>query len=328
MQDLDEAIALGREAFNLCPQGHSNHSLFLKYTASYFRSRFTQSKELKDMEEMFNLFAQLEHVKQVVSSTDLSAARAWILAAEDFQHPTLLLAYETSLRLLIQHLASLPSLPQHLVILREHTTSLAVDAFSACLRNRSHTHAAELLEQEWGVFWNQLTRLRSPLDEVIASGTAGKKWADEFVRLVSLVRSILKSASAGQHERLYHLNFQLQKVVTNIRELPGHSRFLLPPLFSDLQRTASGGPVVIVNASQYSCDALVVLFDQDPVHITLQITQKGVGDLSTELHTLTVHATRDNVTRGLASFLRKLWDRIVSPIVDVLQTAHPYQSRI
>ena len=34
------------------------------------------------------------------------------------------------------------------------------------------------------------------------------------------------------------------------------------------------------------------------------------------------------MTRELASFLRKLWDEIVSPIIDHLQTTHPFQSRI
>ena len=48
----------------------------------------------------------LVHVPKIVSSVDLSAARAWIHVAEDFQHPMVLLAYETSLRLrLIRHLA-------------------------------------------------------------------------------------------------------------------------------------------------------------------------------------------------------------------------------
>ena len=51
-------------------------------------------------------------------------------------------------------------------------------------------------------------------------------------------------------------------VVSNIRQLPTHSRFLLPSLFSDLQCAANGGPVIIVNASKYSCDAL---FDRDPM---------------------------------------------------------------
>ena len=34
------------------------------------------------------------------------------------------------------------------------------------------------------------------------------------------------------------------------------------------------------------------------------------------------------MTKELAFFLRKLWDQIVSPIVDYLQTTHPSQSRI
>ena len=44
-----------------------------------------------------------------------------------------------------------------------------------------------------------------------------------------------------------------------------------------------------------------------------------------ELHTLTVRATRDDVARVLAFFLRKLWDQIGFPIVDCLQTYHPSQ---
>jgi hypothetical protein len=83
----------------------------------------------------------------------------------------------------------------------------------------------------------------------------------------------------------------------HIRMLPGLSRFLLPSLFPDLQRTASEGPVIIVNASKYSCDALVAL-DRDPVHIPLQIRQEGVRDLSAELHTLSTRAMKVRIGRA------------------------------
>jgi CHAT domain-containing protein len=43
---------------------------------------------------------------------------------------------------------------------------------------------------------------------------------------------------------------------------------------------------------------------------------------------LTVRAKRADMTRELAFFLRKLWDQIVSPIVDCLQATLPSQSRI
>ena len=308
MLDLDEAIVLVREALDLCPQGHPNRSGLLENLARYLCNRFTQTKQLQDKEELFSLYTQLIHVPQIVSSTDLSAARAWIHVAEDFQHPTMLLAYETSLRLLVQHLATLPSLPQHLVILKNLTSSIAVDAFSACLRKRAPAHAVELLERGRGVFRSQLTRFHSPLDNVIASGSAGRSLADEFMRLSLLIRNALNSPGADQHEQLCHLNYEMQRVVTNIREIPGLTRFLLPSLFPDLQRAASGGPI-IVNASKYSCDALIMFHDRDPVHIPLQITQ-------------------EDVTKELAFFLRKLWNQVISPIVHVLQATHPPQSRI
>ncbi|KAI9567944.1 TPR-like protein [Boletus coccyginus] len=314
IKDLNGAIVLGREALDLRPQGHPLRASSLENLARYLHDRFSHLRQLKDKEEVFNLYAQLARVSQIVSSVDLPATREWIRMAHHFQHPTLLLAYETSLRLLTQHLATLPSLPQHLALFKKLASSLAMDAFSACLHERASTCAVEFLEQGRGVFWTQLTRLHSPLDDLITSGLAGKTLADDFTRGALLIRNALNLPSPDQHERLCHLNVAMHKVVTNIRTLPGFSRFLLPPLFPDLQHVASGGPVIIVNASEYSCDALIVLLDRDPVHIPLQITQEGIRDLSTELHTLTVRAKRVDVTRELAGFLRKLWDQIVSPI--------------
>ena len=121
----------------------------------------------------------------------------------------------------------------------------------------------------------------------------------------------------------------MQRVVTSIRELPGLPRFLLPFLFSDLQCAASVEPVIIINASKYSRDALIVFLNRDPDHIPLRLAQEGARDLSTELHTLTVRATKVDVTRELA-FLRKLWDQIVSlaPILDSIQMTELSHSRI
>ena len=200
----------------------------------------------------------------------------------------------------------------HLVILKNLTSLLAVDAFSACLRKGAPAHAVELLEQGRGVFWSQLTRLHSPLDDVVVSSPAGNTLADEFTRLALLIRNALNFPGADQHERVCHLNIELQSVVTNIRNLPGLSCFLLPSLFPDFQQAASGGPVIILNASKYSCDTLIAFLDRDPVHILLQITQKEVRELSKELHALTVRAKRDDVTKQLTFFLRRLWDQIVS----------------
>ena len=328
MQDLDEAILLAREALDLRPKGYPDHSSTLNNLALALHARFRQSMILKDKEELFDLYAQLALVPQLVFSSDIPVARTWIGVAEQFHHPTLLLAYETALRLLIQHLATLPSLPQHHVILKELTSSLAVDACSACLRNNAPTRAVELLEQGRSVFWSQLTRLQTPLHTVLESGLEGKALADKFTQLALDIHNTLNMPGPDQHEQLWQLNLKLQQVVTDIRALPSLSHFLLPTLFSDLQRAALGGPVIIVNASKHSCDALIIVIDRDPVHIALQITQDGVRGLSTELRTLTKRAKREDMKRELACFLRKIWDQIVAPIVDFLQTTLPSGSRI
>ena len=152
--------------------------------------------------------------------------------------------------------------------------------------------------------------------------------ADEFTRQTLLIRTALASPGPDQHDRVYRLNVELKTIVNKIRELPGLSHFILPPPFSNLQQAACEGPVIIVNASEYGCDALVVLVDRNPVHIPLSITKEGVRELSSSLGTLSVRTLSMDVTDELVIILRELWDKVVSPIVNFLRTVHPLQSRI
>ena len=328
IDDLNGAVVLCQDALALRPPGHPDRSTSLEQLSWFLYSRFKQLCRAEDRQELFILHIQLERVSQTVFSGDLSAVKAWVKHAEKFHHSTTLLAYETALRLLVEHLASVPSLPQHLAVLKSLSSSLAVDAFSTRLRNQSPTRAVELLERGRGIFWSQLTRLRSPLDDVIASGLSGKLLADNFTCLTALIRMALRSPGADQRDRIVRLNTELQKVVTKIRELPGLSRFLLPSLFSDLQRAASGGPVIIMNGSNYGCNALVVFADEGPVHIPLSVTREVVRGLSSKLRTLTRLAKRMDMSRDFVLFLRKLWDTVVSRIFDVLQTICLPGSRI
>jgi CHAT domain-containing protein len=330
--DLEEALALERNALELRPQGHPDRAQSLYKIAICLSARFKHSTmhDMSDLQESFNLYSQLSDVPQTVSFVDLKYAKRWIRAAEECAHTTTVLAYQTFLRFSVQHLATLPSLPQHLALLKQRMTSTAVDAFSACLRYGNPSNAVELLEQGRGVFWSQLTRLRSPLDNLVASGDTGKKLADKFRQSAFLLRSVLDAPpnAESQHDRAFRLNIQLQDIVTEIRTLPGLSRFLLPPLFSDLQLAASGGPVIVVNASQYGCDALILLFDRDPIHLALPITKARVSELALELRSLTMQARFEDMRKEFLIFLRELWDEVVFPIVTTLQEVCPRRSRI
>ena len=276
-------------------------------------ARFKLLCDTKDLEETFTLYTQLTDVSQAVSFAALECAKQWIEAAEECKYDTAVFAYQTFLRLGIHHLATLPSLRQRLALLKMLMASTAVDAFSACVRRGNFTSAVELLEQGRGVFWSQLICLRSPLDDVIASGDRGKELAEKFTRLTCSLRSVLDTSPMleSHHNLACSLVTQLQDVVTDIRKSPGLSRFLQPPLFAYLQIVAASGPVIIVNASQYGCDALIVLPDQDPIHVAFPITKSRASQLSAELHSLTWRATFEDMTKEFLILLREIWDEIV-----------------
>ncbi|KAJ8594406.1 hypothetical protein M405DRAFT_809209, partial [Rhizopogon salebrosus TDB-379] len=111
--------------------------------------------------------------------------------------------------------------------------------------------------------------------------------------------------------------------------LPDFSQFLLPPLFSDLRHAAKDGPVIIVNSSRYSCDAMIILSAQDPVHIPLDIAQADVLELSKGFKSLIGNAgSSDNQLYEIVSILRTLWESVVGPIVETLRHFTQPGSRI
>ncbi|KAG1815964.1 uncharacterized protein BJ212DRAFT_1355719 [Suillus subaureus] len=83
------------------------------------------------------------------------------------------------------------------------------------------------------------------------------------------LRHAFDESTEDKSPQIRQLTIQWDDVVSPICLLPDFRRFLLPPLFSDLQKAAKGGPVVILNASKYSCDALFITSAQDSIYVPL-----------------------------------------------------------
>ncbi|KAG1829508.1 CHAT domain-containing protein, partial [Suillus variegatus] len=228
-----------------------------------------------------------------------------------FNHASALQAYEVALKFLDQQVALLSSSSHQFDVIRDVVSSLSTDAFSCSVRRDALRTAVELMEQGRAVLWTQLARFNIPLDELLISGNARTvELAKEFKRLSFRLRDAFDQ-SEDQSPEIRQLTMQWDEVVSRIRLLPNFSRFLLPPLFSDLQKAAEDGPVIIVNASQHSCDALIIHSARDPVHVPLDITQAKVFELSSQLD-----SSDDELLVGI---LRKLWNDVVNPIVQVLR---------
>ncbi|KAG2742371.1 hypothetical protein P692DRAFT_20839601 [Suillus brevipes Sb2] len=250
---------------------------------------------------------------------DLTAAKSWATSAEKLNHGSALVAYQTALEFLDHHVTLLSSSSRHFDVVSMATSSLAVDAFSCGIRHGALTAAVELVEQGRAVFWAHLARFRTTLDELSMARHTGATLAEEFKQLSFRLRNAFDQSTEDQSPQIRQLTMQWDDVVSRIRMLPDFSRFLQPPLFSDLQKAAEEGPVIIVNASQYGCDALIVLSDQGPIHVPIDITKTQVFELSSEFQSVTEQFGCSDNQNKLVGILRKLWHDIVDPVVQTLR---------
>ena len=142
----------------------------------------------------------------------------------------------------------------------------------------------EWLEQARSIIWGDLFQLRSSYEDLSVS------YPDSAYRLREL-SAALECASATHKKSLFALSrstpsatrslqkeadrhcalaIEQDKLLQDIRKLPGFECFLLQKDFSQLHASAHSGPVVILNAAKSRCDALIVLPNVDHViHIPL-----------------------------------------------------------
>jgi tetratricopeptide (TPR) repeat protein len=236
-------------------------------------------------EDPDNMNAAMHHIKaaaNAVSGGLLSRLRAslrWVRYAEEYTHYTLLEAYATSMSLLDAHMSATASVSSRHDAMKAFPRTLAVDAASCALRSGDVCRAVELLEQGRTLIWTQITRFRTPIDTLPGRGDHEEALVKKFRDLSSLLDRPPVNHSEGdekvdieaQATRYTRLVKDWNKTVEEIRKLKGFSDFLLPPLFSELQDAARGGPVIILIASKSYCHAIIVPHKEPPVNVELAI---------------------------------------------------------
>ncbi|KAG2136988.1 TPR-like protein [Suillus clintonianus] len=306
-------------------------------------------------EHIDSLAAAMHHLKaaaNVVSGGLLSRLRAslrWVDKAHEHSHATQLEAYATSMQLLDTYMSATASVSSRHDAMKNFPSTLAVDAASCALRSGDVCRAVELLEQGRTVIWTQMTRLRTPLDGLQDLGDHAVSLMKKFRHFSSLLDAppanraegtpgVNAEAEASRYRRLLE---DWNRVVEDIRKIEGFSRFLLPPLFSDLQNAARDGPIIVLAASRLSCNAIIVPHNQPPINIKLCINLEKLQHLVVKFQRAsqpqaapkpTPEATSKPSPKRTQSALMKalmeLWDDVVSPVVDNLDGFAPRGSRI
>ncbi|KAG1791600.1 TPR-like protein [Suillus plorans] len=290
-----------------------------------------------------SLNAAMHHLKaaaNVVSGGLLSRLRAslhWAHHASEYLHGTQLEAYAISMQLLDAYMSVTASVSSRHNAMKEFSRTLAVDAASCALRSGDVRRAVELLEQGRTIIWTQMARLRTPLDSLQTCGdhavTLMKRFRDLSFRLDKPYASHSEGTPSvdveAEETRYRRLVQDWNGTVEEMRKIEGFSRFLLPPLFSDLQHAGHDGPIIVLLASESSCDAIIVTHEQPPTSIQLPTNFQKLAELEIAFReAVPKDAGPKGNQRALMEALRKLWEFVVRPVVENLGAIARRGSRI
>jgi len=334
-EDFDESRDKLRCALTLLTQYDPRqlivHRSLANVYLSFHYSELDGTNAGEGDDSMNTVMHHLQAAANVVSAGLLPRLRAslrWVHLARQHSHGTELEAHTTSMQLLDAYISTTASVSFRHNMVKIFPNTLAVDAASCALRSGDVRRAVELLEQGRTIIWTQMTRLRTPLDSLQARG-------GEAVGLVKKFRDLsflLEKPPASYAEATPRVDVETEEVryrrlvkdwngaVEEIRKIEGFSRFLLPPLFSDLQDAARDGPIIVLIASKPSCDAIIILHKQPPTKITLPTDLEKLQALAARLQRRSMPA--------LTTALAELWDDVVHLVVDNLRGFAQPGSRI
>ncbi|KAG2144699.1 CHAT domain-containing protein [Suillus bovinus] len=331
-EDLDKSRENLRCALTLMTQHDPRrlwvHQLLATVYVSSYRHDSTGLGE-----DIDNLNAAMHHFKAATNIVPgglllrLQASLRWVHHAIQYSHSTQLDAHATSIQLLDAYTSVTASVSSRRDAMKEFRRSLAMDAASCALRSGDVCRAVELLEQGRTVIWTQMTRLRTPFDSLQIRDDSTMA----LMKRIKDLSSLLDKPPASHPEDTPRVDIKAEEAryrrlmkdwngaVEEIRKIEGFSRFLLPPLFSDLQDAARDGPIIVLVASKSSCDDIIIPHKQPPISIQLPTDFEKLLRLMLALReAIEKEAGPKGNQPALIKALRKLWDLVVRPVVENL----------
>ena len=218
----------------------------------------------------------------------------------------------------------------------ESIGELASKAAAAAVQCSQPDLALEWLEQGRSVVWGQTLQLRSPIDILRERDPTLAKRLTEISRaLESNSETADWSEESGRQLRGFSLEWEA--ILTEVRKLDGFEDFLGPKKVAQLLPAASVCPVVVLNAHEDGCDALVLMADAgEVIHIPLSFTSKRAlqlvdslanarygrslarHPLSNDRHLQINRKVKESPDQRIRGLLAELWNSLVKPVLEAL----------
>ena len=304
--DLDEAVQLGQESVDATDEENPQRAERLLRLGKNLRERFTRTGARVDIERAIACHqAALRHLPSFITSRigagkDLlkccAAISDWQQAFEAAELAMQLVPLLTSA--LVEHRDKQDTL--------SNVTGLASDAAAMALNaGKGAPTAVRFLEQGRDLLATSSAETQT---DVLELQERDPESAARFIRL----RDELKAHQTGepylqgQTSQPFTAGEELSELIGNIREQPGGEDFLHTPTEPNLRKAAMHGPIVMINPSEYRCDALLI--EQHQIR-SLALPLLNDQDIRRKI------ASGDLGTRKILTWL---WDSIACPVLDAL----------
>ncbi|KAH9997407.1 CHAT domain-containing protein [Russula compacta] len=335
---LGESITVYRDLIKM-PSGPMRLDMVAASLISALTSRFKLFKDRRDSDQIVELLAIVTD-----GSTDLPRrfqfSCTWTLVARSWGHPTTRNAYETAISLMQESLSFAPTLEiQHfrLVLMREQYEKLPLDYASYLVQTSQLKQAIEALERGRGLLWSEMRGLRASVDQLHAVNLPlAKKFAAVNRNLEALTISGTRVAWMEDEQvsgregmdpvgrlvvKQRKLVEERDSLISQIRAQPGLDTFLIPPSFDTLHSAAAGGPVILINHSEWRSDIIILLRDSPP---SLIPTSDDFYDRAKGLHDKLLAARKSGLDSSIYNdalryVLKELYDLVGRPVIERLR---------
>ncbi|WP_239405388.1 CHAT domain-containing protein [Frankia sp. Cj3] len=313
--DLDDAVTAARDAAAATPADHPDRAMYLSNLGSALCIRFERMGELADLDAAVEAGRAAAEVKMAPPRVRAIAARDWGRAAASGKRwPVAVAGFEAAISLLGR------MAPRSLVRAdQEHLLTemagLAADAAACCVRAGLTDRAVELFDQGRGVLLGQALDIRTDLT---ALADRHPEAARRFTDLCEELDRVHEPTASGMPPREAAVA-EFDRLIAEIRELPGFGDFLQPPPVAQLRAAATGGAVVVVAVSSFGSYALLLTgAGVDPVPLpglTPECVYERVVGVLDALAAIGSPAAGADAERRLDEVLGWLWDALAGPVL-------------
>ncbi|TGO15144.1 hypothetical protein BPAE_0591g00040 [Botrytis paeoniae] len=319
MDDLEEAIQIGREVIEATPKDHPNFAIYLNNLGKGLSDRYSRTGAIDDLK---NASSSYEYALQHLTSETTIRLMAFNGVLKCCQKSS---NWERACEAANTAIPLIPRLTprsiensdkQHML---SQIVGMASDAAAVVLNaDRGSFHALKFLEQGRGVLATSLEEIRT---DILDLNEKHPELAEQFDSLREELDSPITGATAlvdenyipsGQDRtsKRYDANKRLDQVIEQIRQQDGFEDFLLPPSKEEMLFAARFGSIVVINISEYRCDAILVEQHQIRSLNLPNLTKKEIEEKSVEI-------------LGTPKVLQWLWDVAVHPILEALGFTQP-----